>query len=724
MNTVNGNLQRHSKTFFAFNYLYLCLTTLPMILIQKQIFITQSLRILTLIAAFALPAHAQILTDSNLPIVVINTDGGAAIPDEPKILANMKIIFKGAGQRNSLLDINTPSALNYNGRIGIEVRGSSSQALDKKQYGFETRMADNVTNNNVSLLGMPMENDWVLNGLAFDPSLLRDYISYNLARALGDYAPRTQYCEVVINGDYRGLYILEEKIKADANRVDVTKLDKTDIVLPQLSGGYITKADKVAGKDVPAWTMSSYLGTNDVSFIHSEPKPSDVTPEQNNYIQSQFFKLSNQSFDHSIVNGYPALIDVPSFINYMLLSELSGNVDSYQFSTYFHKDRNGKLRAGPLWDYNLTYGNDLIFWGFINRSRTDTWQFDNGDNVGARFWKDLFNEMAFHCYLTKRWNELIQSGKPLNATSINTLIDTTFTNISEAAAREQTRWASEWATLWSSPVNYALEISTIKNFISSRISWMTQNLGSYSSCSQAQTPPLVITKINYNPQTSTQFPDSNDQEFIEIVNNGNDAVDLTGFYFQGTGLVYQFPANTTINAHGILQLASKRETFQLRYGHSPFDEYTRHLANEEQRIILSDAFGNIIDEVDYSSAAPWPDATANGKYLILKDIALDNSLASSWTTSSDPLEASVLTAITDGNENLQYFPNPVERNLEIRSNNLIHTVQIEDMQGKILNTIQPNEYTLSIDMSGFSGGIYILTIASENRMEHIKVVKR
>jgi hypothetical protein len=78
------------------------------------------------------------------------------------------IIYRGPGERNYLTDISTPAYLNYNGRIEIEIRGYSLQVTPKKQYGFTTLLSDNVSNNNVSLLGMPAENDWILNGMAFD----------------------------------------------------------------------------------------------------------------------------------------------------------------------------------------------------------------------------------------------------------------------------------------------------------------------------------------------------------------------------------------------------------------------------------------------------------------------------------------------------------------------------------------------------------------------------
>ena len=339
---------------------------------------------------------AQNFTDSNLPIVVIETDGGANIPDEPKVLGTMKIIWHQDGSRNYLTDIDNPEFLNYNGRIGIERRGSSSQQFSKKPYGLETRQDDNVTNNNVSILGMPKENDWILNSLADDQTGMRDFLSYELSNRLGQYASRGVYCEVVINGNYKGLYIFMEKIKPDDKRVNIEKMDATCNSYPEVTGGYITKADKANGDPV-AWTMQGYGGGGgwgggfaaNTDFIHHYPKPDVITTAQNNYIKSVFTNLASVANSHniSITTGIPSVIDIPSFVDFMMIGEFASNVDVYTYSTFFHKDRCGKLRAGPVWDYNLAYGYD----SFGNRSKYDVWQFDNNDNTGPKFWKDLFN---------------------------------------------------------------------------------------------------------------------------------------------------------------------------------------------------------------------------------------------------------------------------------------------------------------------------------------------
>ena len=657
------------------------------------------------------PAFAQAFTESNLPIVIINTDMGAAIPDDPRVLGTMKIIYRGPGERNYMTDQNTPSYLNYNGRIAIEIRGSSSQYTPKKQYGFSTKMADNVSNNNVSLLGMPDENDWILNGMVFDPALIRDYLSYNLSRQIGEYSSRTAYCELVINGVYKGLYVLQEKIKADDNRVDVTSITTLDNALPDVTGGYITKADKITGGDWIAFTMYSRYDSP-VGYIHNQPEPESVTAQQNSYIRSQFESLdiAASTGNTSVANGYPSIIDIPSFVDFMLINELGSNADAYMFSTYFHKDRNGKLRAGPVWDLDLTYGNDLYFWGF-DRSKTNIWQFSNGDNEGSRFWYDLFNNTTFRCYLAKRWNELTRPGQPLNLSSLQAFIDQTVATISEAVARED--------ALWSTVGSHSQRIEMIKSFINARINWITDNLGSFAGCDNVTVPPLVITKIMYHPETSVEFPED-DLEYIEIRNNGDQPVNMTGIYFSGTGFVYQFPANSMMGPHGSLVLASNASVFRARHGLGAFGQFTRHLSNKSQKLTLADGFGNIIDSLTYCDTIPWPDADGNGNYLQLNDPDLDNSIPANWTASN---ERFVSDPDIPSDIAMQLYPNPVHDILRIQAGTEIISISLSDIGGRLLVTSYVNRESYELDMSRYNSGTYFIRIITADKTYSRKIVK-
>lgn len=656
---------------------------------------------------FILPllVQSQILTDSNLPIVVINTDGGVTIPDEPKVLATMKIIWHQDGSRNYLTDVNNPEFLNYDGRIGIEIRGSSSQNLPKKPYGLETLQADDVTNNNVSILGMPKENDWVLNSLAFDQTGMRDVISYELSEKMGQYAPRRVYCEVVINNDYKGLYVFMEKIKADDNRVNIEKMDETCNSYPEVTGGYITKADKTTGNDQVAWTMQGYgngwWGGPSTDFIHHYPKPDNITNAQHNYIKSVFFDIADKAGSHntSIENGISSIIDIPSFVDFMMIAEFSSNVDVYSFSTFFHKDRKGKLRAGPVWDYNLTFGHDE----FGNRSRYDVWQFDNNDNTGPKFWKDLFDTDMFRCLFAKRWFEITSEGNPLNYNEISSRMNEIDELITEAVGRDNQRWGKM--------TQHASEIQAMKTWIQQRINWLNQNIGSYNNCN-IELPPLVISKIHYHPMDAEPF-NGNQLEFIQIDNNSDDDIDLTGIYLRELGITYNFPNGSHLAARDALVLCSDSLAYIQYYNKFPFGEYQRKLSNKSEKIVLADAWGNVIDEVHYSDSEPWPtEPDGNGPYLKLIDLELDNSLAENWTYSTDYDNADEISY-----NKLAVFPNPANGMLNIVTEKQIISAEIIDLFGRIIARFSDN----TINVSTLPNGYYNIRITTDEEVVVSKV---
>ena len=146
---------------------------------------------------------SQSFTDSNLPIVLIDTRG-ATIVDDPKIGADMRIIDNGAGKRNYLTD-----KASFSSVIGIELRGASSQKLfPKKPYGIELRDSTGINSVNKSVLGMPAESDWVLNATYNDKTLVRETLTYDYYHKMSKYyASRFRYCELVITAS-TGAFIL------------------------------------------------------------------------------------------------------------------------------------------------------------------------------------------------------------------------------------------------------------------------------------------------------------------------------------------------------------------------------------------------------------------------------------------------------------------------------------------------------------------------------------
>ncbi len=219
---------------------------------------------------------------SNLPIIIINTNGNE-IYDDVKTSADLKIIYNGLGIENDITDV----PKEYNGKIGIEYRGSSSLGFPKFPYGFETR-DETGEDNSVSLLGMSKESDWTLNASYNDKSMMRDGLAYILAGDVMDYAPRVRYSEVMINDEYQGIYLLVEKIKRDKNRVDIAKLEPTDNDGDALTGGYIIKLDKETGSNSgQGWISPFKPYTNawqNTFFQFDYPKDSLITQAQKEYI--------------------------------------------------------------------------------------------------------------------------------------------------------------------------------------------------------------------------------------------------------------------------------------------------------------------------------------------------------------------------------------------------------------------------------------------------------
>lgn len=645
-------------------------------------------------------AFAQNFTDSNLPIVVIDTDGGVNIPDEPKVLGTMKIIWHQDGSRNYLTDINSPEFLNYDGRIGIETRGSSSQMLPKKPYGLETLQSDDVTNNNVSILGMPKENDWILNSLAFDQTGMRDVISYELYENLGQYSPRRVYCEVVINGDYKGLYVFMEKIKADDNRVNIQKMDQSCNSYPEVTGGYIVQTDRSDYTSPAAWTMPGYSsgwpGSATATFVHHYPKHDDITTTQNTYIKNVFMNLATQAGNHnlSLTNGIPSIIDVASFVDFMIIAEFSSNVDVYQLSTFFHKDRKGKLRAGPIWDYNLAYGHDE----FGNRSRYDVWQFNNEDNNGPKFWKDLFDTNMFRCYLARRWTEVTATGNVLDYNMLCDRLDEIDQWIAEGVERNNQRWHTM--------NQHASEVQAMKNWIQQRIDWLDQNISSSFNCDYPDLPSLVISRINYNPLPNDTI-DGNNYEFIEISNNSDASVDLTGVYLRNLGVTYTFPVGSSLEAHAKLVLCSDSLSFIERYNRIPFGQYLRKLSNKSEDIVIANACGDVIDQVKYADTEPWPiEADGLGAFLQLIDLNMDNSLPESWVASYD---FDNVEALSEGS--ISIYPNPSSGIINISTEEDVISVEVFDITGKRMAVYRSR----TIDLSSLPNSLYNLRISTAGK---------
>ena len=411
---------------------------------------------------------------SNLPILKIDTDG-SAIPDEPKIMAEMQIIHNADGINHF-----DDTDYEYDGHIGIEVRGNSSQRFPKKSYSIETRLSTGE-NNNVSLLGLPEENDWVLHGPYSDKSLMRNALAYYIGNAMENgWHPGTRFVEVELNREYRGVYLLVEKIKIDKHRVDIADLKPEDISGNELSGGYIISIDR---DQTGSW-ISPFLGRTghvDVPFSYVDPGYEELLPVQRDYIRNYItdfeYALHGQDYlDPEL--GYRNYIHILSFIDYFIITELSKDLDGYRVSVYFHKDKdskNGRLTMTPYWDYNICFGNADFFDAF----NTTGWASDGigiGDWYEIPFWWDKFRtDPYFETLLRMRWFELRED--VLSEDRIGNFIDSVSTYLADAQTRNFEKFDILNTYVWPNYYiggSYENEVEYLKDWIGSRINWLDQ----------------------------------------------------------------------------------------------------------------------------------------------------------------------------------------------------------------------------------------------------------
>jgi hypothetical protein len=447
--------------------------------------------LLSISCFFVFVAAAQSFTTSKLPIVVINTNG-QNIPDDPKITADMGIIYNGAGAINSL----TGTYNHYNGKIGIEIRGQSSQQFPMKNYSIELRDTAGASINK-SILGLPSESDWVLYAPYTDKTLMRNVLAYTMSKEMGNWASNCRYVEVVLNNNYIGVYVLMEKIKRGSGRVNISKLNATDISGDALTGGYIFAIDKVnVGDDgwYSATRPPNAINTNQkIHFLYNYPKAANIGTEQKNYIKSfvdSFETALNAPHFQDTVNGFRKFINVNSFIDFLIVNEVSRNIDGYRLSTYLNKDKSskgGKLNAGPVWDYDLAFRNV----NYCNGNLTAGWAYDfnslcNNDFYLMPFWWQRFmQDTAFKSSLRCRWKQLRQTS--LSNQHLLLMIDSVNTILDGAQQRHFQKWPILGQYIWPNPqpipATYTEEISTLKQWLTFRLDWMDNNMPNIGACS-------------------------------------------------------------------------------------------------------------------------------------------------------------------------------------------------------------------------------------------------
>ena len=382
---------------------------------------------------------------------------------------------------------------------GVMVTGSHNPAEYnglKIVLGNETLHGDAVKalrtrlesgeNNNVPLLGMPQENDWVLHGPYSDKSLIRNVLAYHFAREMGRYAPRTRLCELFINDSYRGVYVCTEKVKKDTFRVDVGTLNPDEVSGRDLTGGYIFKLDK---GDEDFW-VSPYpaIDDNPIRIMYYYPDHELMPAVQKTYIRNFVTafedRLASTRF-YDPIAGYKPYIDIQSFVDFYLVNELAKNVDAYRISTYLYKDKDKKdhvspIVDGPVWDFNFAFGNA----DYYDASVTSGWE--NELELPEDYWSTPFwwarlkEDPDYFNLLVDTWTAYRSS--ILSDQRVDQVIDSLTTLLADAQQRNFNAFPVLSQYVW--PNNYVggtydNEISYLGDWIHQRMAWIDGQLDHY-----------------------------------------------------------------------------------------------------------------------------------------------------------------------------------------------------------------------------------------------------
>lgn len=443
---------------------------------------------------------------TDLPLVIIDTEG-KTIVDDPKIQAKMKIINNSNGL-NNYNDL--PN--DFSGNIGIELRGSSSIGYPQKPYLFETRDASGK-NLKFPLLGFPEEKDWILLSNYNDKSLMRNILGFQIFERLGNYSPRTKLVDVIVNNEYQGIYVLTEKIKQDPNRVDIAKLRKEDIEGEELTGGYIFKIDYWNSNN--SWE-SPYSPINHsnfkIHFVYHDPDWDELTSQQKSYISSYVTSFEKALYSAAFKDenqGYTKFIDVKSFIDYFLVSELSRNNDGFKKSQYFNKDKNGKIVAGPVWDFDWAWKN--INECFIFKATDGSgWSYKVNDcnpDVNSPAWMErLFQDENFKDRVNCSYFEA--RANVISDEAIYSMIDSVYNVVKNAQVKHFQKWQILGKNVGApeidqQPATYLGEVQKLKNWITKRLTWLDKNIpGKCSTVYAGQFSKQTGIRVFPNPATT------------------------------------------------------------------------------------------------------------------------------------------------------------------------------------------------------------------------------
>ena len=343
--------------------------------------------------------------------------------------------------------------LDYSGVTNIKGRGNSTWGAPKKPYAIKL-------DEKASLMSLPKDKSWVLLANYYDPTLLRNAVAFFMGNELSnlDYTPHFNFVNLTLNGQYQGIYQLGEKIKISKDRVNVG------------DDGFLLEIDaKYSADDIIFWCKKLQAPIN-------IKEPDVVEGDDNyNYVNNFVFTSENVLLSDSFLDentDYQQYYDIDSFVDWYLINEIAKNRDAIFFSScYMSLERGGKLKMGPLWDFDVAFGNYF----FEDNNTNEIHNSVEGFWVRYGLWINrMFEDPSFVDMVKTRFNFYFD-----NRETIYKYIDSEAEYISEFIVDENKHWG-----LLSSPESennvviaaYNKEVEKLKSWLELRFQWLNDNL--------------------------------------------------------------------------------------------------------------------------------------------------------------------------------------------------------------------------------------------------------
>lgn len=422
---------------------------------------------------------------SDLPVIVVET-GRKKVNQTVAVDGTFYLYETGA---DGVTVYGNDHSASITSLCDIRIRGQSSALIyAKKQYKIHLKNEDG-SNNNLALLGLPSENDWIINGTYGDKTVMHNYLAYALEAQMSfDWAPRCRFCEVYITSDkddmdqndYLGLFVLMESVKADDDRVNVTTGDrstKADEI------GYIFAKDK--GVD-----RRNAISTSSDTYVLEYPNPDWASTAQKKYLKEKIQTFEDALYGADFTDpekGYRAYFDVDTYIDAVLLTELMKNVDGVRLSTYFSLDVGGKIKCGPAWDFDIScgtcdYGLNLEQpYYFVCLDPTYRYPDLREGNRTAYLWLDrMMEDPWFRDRLVQRYRECRDT--VFAEENIQSIIDEAYGIALESATRNGQRWPELYSGkyVWPNAFtfdSYTEAVNDLKTWLHNRVQWLDENIG-------------------------------------------------------------------------------------------------------------------------------------------------------------------------------------------------------------------------------------------------------